>query len=180
MVQWSHLVCVGSQRDTECSCQAKVGQFQIAITVNEQILRLEITMQNTMAVAVTNSFHQLGHELLDHSISETHVLAQCRTFGQRLSTSTLANRKRLHILLEIEIKKFKNKIEFVAIGMDNVQKSYNIRIAHLLEKGDLANGSARNSFIFCFKSDLLQGNNTVGMGEFTGLIDDTVGSYPWE
>jgi hypothetical protein len=64
----------------------------------------------------------------------------------------------------------------VAIGMDNVQESYNIWIAHLLEKGDLTNGSARNTFIFCFKSDLLQGNNTVGMGKFTGLIDDTVGS----
>lgn len=176
MVQWSHLVCVGSQGDTECSCQTKVGQFQIAITVDEQILRLEITMQNTMAVAITNSFHQLGHELLDHSISESHVLAQRRTFGQRLSTSALADRKSLHVLLKIEIKKFKNKIEFVAIGMDNVQESYNIRVAHLLEKGDLTNGSARNTFIFRFKSDLLQGNNTVGVGEFTGLVDDTVGS----
>jgi len=133
-------------------------------------------MQDTVTVAVSDSFHELGHELFDHGISQAHVFPHCSTVWKGLSASTFAHGEGLHVLLEVEIQKFKDEIELVAIGMHNVKKADDVGVVHFLEQRNLTDGCARDTFIFGFQTNLLQGNNTAGVGEFAGFVDDTVSS----
>lgn len=167
---------VRPQGNTECSGQSEVGEFQIAFTVNQKILRLQIPMQDTVAVAVTDPFHQLGHELLDHCISQTQSLAHRRTIGEGFATSTLTDRKSLHVFLQIEIEEFEDEIEFVAIGMNDIEELHDVGVVHLLQQGDLTNGGAGDAFVLGLQANLLQGDDTVGMGELASLVHNTIGT----
>lgn len=62
----------------------------------------------------------------------------------------------------------------MTIGVDNVQQLDNVGVLHFFEKRDLADGGTGNTLIFGFQSDLLEGNNSVRMGQLAGLVDDTV------
>jgi hypothetical protein len=55
---------VGTQRDTERTRKTKISKLQIVATVNKQILRFEITMQNTVRVAIKQAGSQLMREFL--------------------------------------------------------------------------------------------------------------------
>jgi hypothetical protein len=61
--------------------------------------------------------------------------------------------------------------------MHDVEELDDVGVIHFLEQGYLANSSAGNAFVFGLESDLLQGDDTVRVGELAGLVDDTVGSY---
>jgi len=58
-------VCVGTERDTECASQTEISQLQVALLVDEQVLRLEVAMQDAVGVAVAGSLQELKGELLD-------------------------------------------------------------------------------------------------------------------
>lgn len=57
-------MCVCSERDAESSSQTEVSQFQITGLVDEQVLGLEISVKDTVGVAVVNSSEQLEGEFL--------------------------------------------------------------------------------------------------------------------
>lgn len=164
------------QGDTERSSQSEVGEFQVAFTVNQKILRLQIPMEDPVAVAVTDPFHQLGHELLDHCISQTQVLAHRRAVGKGFATSTLTDRKSLHVFLQIKVEEFEDEIEFVTIGMDDIEELDDVGVVHLLQQGDLPNGGAGDAFILGLQANLLQGDDPIGMGELASLVNNTVGT----
>jgi hypothetical protein len=48
-------VGVRPQRDTECACQTKVRKLEVVSLVDEQVLRLQVTMQNPVRVAVVKA-----------------------------------------------------------------------------------------------------------------------------
>jgi hypothetical protein len=125
-------------------------------------------------MTVTDTLNQLGHELLDNGITQTQVAAHHGTIGQGLTPTALANRQSLHVFLQIAVKILKDQVELVTVGVDNVEQLNDVGILHLLEQGDLADGSARNAFIFSLETDLLQGDDTVGVVQFASLVDDTV------
>lgn len=50
------LVGVGSKRNTEGTRQTKIGKLQVSVAIDQQVLRLQIAMQDSMAVTVTDSF----------------------------------------------------------------------------------------------------------------------------
>jgi hypothetical protein len=180
--QWNwklnaYLVSVGAKRNTERSGKTEIGQFQVAFTVNQQILRLQVTVQNSVAMAVSDSFNKLGHELFDHGITQAQGCTGLEPIGQGLPSPTVTDRQSLHVFLKVEIEEFEDKVELVAIGVNNVQQLNNVGVLHLLQEGDLANCSAGNALIFGFEANLLQGNDTIGVIEFTGLVDHTVGAY---
>jgi hypothetical protein len=115
-------MCVRSQGDTECSRQAKVSQLQVALSIDEQILGLEIPVQHTMRMAVESAFYKLAHELLDHVVAKAKPAQfNARTIGQGLSPTTIADWQSLHILLEVEVEEFEDQVELVAIGMHDVE-----------------------------------------------------------
>ena len=59
------LVSVSAERNTECAGQTKIGQLQVAFLVDEQVLRLQVTVQDTVGVAVARAFEELKGKLLD-------------------------------------------------------------------------------------------------------------------
>lgn len=65
----------------------------------------------------------------------------------------------------------------MAVGVDNVEKSDDVGISHLFEKGDFSDSGGRDAFIFGLETDFLQGNDTVIVGEISSLVDDTIRSY---
>lgn len=58
-------VRVRAERDSECACEAEISDFEIAVSVDEQVLWFEITMEHTMRVTVTNALEKLKGELFD-------------------------------------------------------------------------------------------------------------------
>ena len=46
--QCHNLVGIGAQRDTKCTRKTKVGKLEIALLVDKQVLRLEVTVQYTV------------------------------------------------------------------------------------------------------------------------------------
>lgn len=170
---------VGAQRHTERAGQAKIGQLEIAILVNQQILGLQVTMQDPVGVAVADALAQLHHELLDHLVVHAQRLpGQPRPLGQRLAPATLADGQRLHVLLQVEVEELKDQIQLVAVGVDNVEQADNVGVVHLLEEGDLANGRGWHALILGFEADLLQRDDSLVFGgEVPRLVDDSVGAW---
>jgi hypothetical protein len=58
-------VGVSAERNTEGAGQTKIGQLQVALLVDEQVLRLEITVKDAVGVAVARALEELEGELLD-------------------------------------------------------------------------------------------------------------------
>lgn len=60
--------------------------------------------------------------------------------------------------------------------MDNVKESDNVVVAELFEERDLTNGCGGDTFVFCFKTDLFQGNDAaVGARcQVFGFVYDTI------
>lgn len=165
---------VSAKGNTKRSGKTEIGQLQIAFTVNQQVLGFQVTVQNSVAMAVSNALNKLGHEFLDHCVAQAWGYTPLESIRQRLPSPTVTDRQSLHVFLKVAVEEFKDKVELMAIGMDNIQQLDDVGVLHLLEEGNLANCSAGDALIFGFESNLLQGNDTVGVIEFTGLVDHTV------
>jgi len=70
----TYLMRIRPQRHTECSCQTEIAKLQVAVAIDEQVLRLQIPMQNSVTVAVPHALDQLCHELLHHILSHAQSL----------------------------------------------------------------------------------------------------------
>lgn len=169
---------VRPQWDSECSRQSKVCQFKVSLAIDEQVLGLQVPMQDTVAVAVTDALNKLCHEFLDHRFSQSNpVYIQAGAVWECLAPSTFAHRKSFHVFLEVEVEEFEDEVELVAVRVNNVQQPYDVGIIHLLEQGDLADRCAGHSLIFGLESYLLQGDDSVGVGEFAGFVHHTIRPY---
>jgi len=168
-------VGVGAQRNAKGTSETEIGELQVAVAVDEQVLRLQVAVEHSVAVAVANALAQLAHELLDDGVAKSQPVQRlASTLRQRLTAAAVANWERLHVLLQIEIEELEDQVELVAIGVDNVEQLHDVRVAHLLEQRDLADGGRRNALIFGFEADLLQRDDAPVVGEVAGLVDDTV------
>lgn len=161
------------QWHSKCPCQSKINQLQIPLSINTQILWLQIAMQNTMTVTIPNPLDQLRHELLDHRLAQSQS-SKHTPIRQRLAPSTLSNRQRLHVFLEIEIEEFEDEVQFVAVGVDDVEQAYDVGVIHFLEQGDFADGGGGDAFVFGFETDFLEGDNAAGVREVFGFVDYAV------
>ena len=50
---------VCAQGDTESACKSKVGNLQVTVLVNEQILRLEVAVEDAARVEVIDALDEL-------------------------------------------------------------------------------------------------------------------------
>jgi len=73
-------VCEGAAGDTECPGESEVGELDAAMNVNEEILRFEIAMDHSVAVAVRQSLQQLVQVTL-HKHSSSTVTVHCIVHG---------------------------------------------------------------------------------------------------
>jgi hypothetical protein len=60
-----NFVGVSAERDTKSASKTEIGKLQVALLVDEQVLRLEITVQDAVGVAVACTLEKLESELLD-------------------------------------------------------------------------------------------------------------------
>ena len=58
-------MCVGLNWETEGSSQTEICQLNISMLINQEVLRLQITMHHSMSVAIGCSLEDLISETLD-------------------------------------------------------------------------------------------------------------------
>ena len=61
---------IRSHGDTECSREPEVGQLEIVIFVDEKVLRFEVSMQDSVGMAVQEAGGQLLCEFLQDRVCE--------------------------------------------------------------------------------------------------------------
>lgn len=65
----------------------------------------------------------------------------------------------------------------MTVGVHNVEQTDDVRVDHLLEEGNLADGGGGDAFVFGFETDLLQRDDAlVGRGQVAGFVYDAVGA----
>ena len=64
-------MCVGTDWDAEGACKAEVGQLDVAVGINEQVLWLEVTVKDAVRVAEFDAFEQLEHIALQDKTKQT-------------------------------------------------------------------------------------------------------------
>jgi hypothetical protein len=119
----SYLVREGIDGNAECSGKTKISNFQFTFLVNQQVLRFEITVENTIFVTERCSFQQLIHEAPN---------------GHRVQSTALS--MGVHVFLEISIAIFEDKNE-LCFGVDDVVKADDVNVFELLHQGNLPDSS---------------------------------------
>lgn len=166
---------VRPQGHTKGPSKTEIRQFQVAVLIDEKILRLEVAVEDAVGVAVPDALNQLAHELLDNVRPETQVLHI--GIRERLATTALAHRQRLHVLLQVQVQILEDEVKLVSVGMDDVEQANNVGVVHLLEQGDFANGRAWNTLILGLETNLLEGNNALVLGcQIARFVNNSVGS----
>lgn len=61
----THLMGISPHRNTECSGEPEIGKLEMIFTINEEILRFQISVQNAMSMAVEQTRGQLVSEFLE-------------------------------------------------------------------------------------------------------------------
>jgi hypothetical protein len=157
-----YFVCVSPQWDTKSSRQTKISQLEIAFPINQQVLWLQVAVKNPMTMAVFDSLNQLCHKLLNNLWSHSKRLQiWTSAFWKCFSTTTLADWQRFHVLFQIQVEELKDEVEFVSVGVYDVQEADDARVVHFLEERDFTNGGGWNAFIFSFKADLLESDDSL-------------------
>ena len=135
-------------------------------------------MQHAMCMAVSRPRNQLTQKLFYNQRSHTQI-GECwaGALGQRLTPPTLRDGQGFHVFLEVEVEVLEDKIELVAVGVDNVEEAHDVRVVHFLEQGDLADGGGGHAFVFGFEPDLFERDDAaVFGGKVFGFVDDAVGA----
>lgn len=65
---------VCAEGNAESAGETKVSELEVALLVDEEVLRLEVTVEDAVGVAVAGAFEELVGELLD-LLSYVSVLA---------------------------------------------------------------------------------------------------------
>jgi hypothetical protein len=174
--QSDHLVGVCAERDTKSAGEPEVGELEVVVLVDEEVLGLEVAVEDAVSVAVAHALTQLHHELLDHLIVHGQGLSiQAGALWESLAPPTLADGQRLHVLLQVAVEELKDEVQLVAVGVDDVEQAHDVGVVHLLEQRDLPDGRRRDALVLGFEADLLERDDALVLrGEVLGLVDDSV------
>lgn len=176
--QGDDLVGVGAQGDTEGAGKTEIRQLEVTLAVDQQVLGLEVAVQNTVAVAVSDAGAKLPHELLYHGVSQAQTAQGfAGALRQCLASATVSDGQCLHVLLQIEVEKFEDEVQLMSVGVDDVEQLHDVRVPHLLEEGDFSDGSARHTLVLSLEANLLQGYDPAMVGKVSSLVHDSVGAW---
>ena len=169
---------VGAERDAKGAGEAEIGELQVSLTVDKQVLRLQVAVQDAVAVTVPDALAQVAHELLDNSIAQAEsVQLGAGALGQRLAPAAVRDGQGLHVFLEIQVEELHDEVELVAVGVDDVEEAHDVGVAHLLQQGDLADGGRRDALVLGLESDLLERHDATAISGIAGLVDHSIGSW---
>jgi hypothetical protein len=162
--QRDDLVGVSAERHTKGSRESKIPKLEVTIAVNQEILRLQITVQHAVAVAVTNTLAQLAHELLNHLVAEAEAAeVGAGALGESLAAPAVADGEGFHVFLQVEVEELHDEVQLVAVGVHDVEEADDVGVVHLFEEGDLADGGGGDAFIFGFEANFLEGYNAAAV-----------------
>lgn len=112
----------GIDWDTKGTSKTEIGEFELALVINEKVLGFQITVQDAVFVAEGNSLEKLVHEGFDGDVVKL--------------TASAAG---IHVFLQILIHVFKDQHELV-LGVDDIVEGDNVIMLQLLHERDLADG----------------------------------------
>ena len=119
----THLVRERVYRDTKGTGETKVTQLELALRVDEQVLRLEIAVQDLVLVTEGRALEKLVHEGADD------------VGAKRAAVAVL-----VHVPLEIAVAELENERE-LGLGVDHVVEADDVDVLELLHERDLADCS---------------------------------------
>jgi hypothetical protein len=136
----TYLVRVRPEWDTKGSGETKVGELEVTVLVDEQVLRLEISMEDPVGVAVVQSLDQLQREALPEMqareticgrSSVSNCLARLRmgrhpikgrpTDLDERGPESLRASDGVHVLFEVHVEELHHKVQ-LGVRVDNVEK----------------------------------------------------------
>lgn len=139
--QRDDLVGVCAERHTEGSREPEIRELEVAVAVDQEILRLQVAVQHAVAVAVADALAQLAHEFLDHHVAEAHAAeVGTRALGESLAAPAVADGEGFHVFLQVEVEELHDEVQLVAVGVHDVEEADDVGVVHLLQEGDLADG----------------------------------------
>lgn len=102
---------VCAQRDTKGAGETEIGELEVALLVDEEVLGLEVAVQDAVGVAVLDAVAKLEHELADDLVAEAEMhQMRRRTLGQGLASTAIAHGEGLHVLLEVEVEELEDEV----------------------------------------------------------------------
>lgn len=100
-----------------------------------------LTCESYVSTREQTTIYESGAELemsnesiTHHSLAKTQMSSSAihDTLRQRLASSTLRDRQRLHVLLQIQVEVLKDEVQLVAIRMHDIEQTDNVRVVHFL------------------------------------------------
>jgi hypothetical protein len=117
----------------------------------------------------------MQHELLDHLLAHSQVAhGGGSSSGKGLPASSVSNGKGVHVLFEIQVEKFHDEVELVAVCVNNIKQTDYIWVVELSQDGNLADGGAGDALVFGLETDLFEGDDATVVTEIAGFVDDTI------
>lgn len=191
---------ISTERDTKRPGQTEITNLEITSFVDQQILRFEISVKDTAAVAKVETFDELVREFLlwkpkgqPAAVYQGSRLRKQEIYLDHIKTKTFIFTNGIHILFQIHIKKLEHEVE-LCLRMHNIQQSKTFRcfrfflhleslgcdsldnvvvLVQLFQQTDFPDRGAWHTFIFCFKTNPLEGDN-VARFEIFGLEHDAI------
>ena len=118
----------GVDGDAKRTSETKIGEFELAFVIDEEVLGFQVAVQNTIFVAKGNALKELVHEGFDGDVIEL-----------------TASAPGIHVFLQIFVHVFEDQHEFV-LGVDDIMEGDNVFVLQLFHERDLADSRRRCAF----------------------------------
>eukprot|EP00618_Florenciella_parvula_P002231 CAMPEP_0119499670 /NCGR_PEP_ID=MMETSP1344-20130328/22058_1 /TAXON_ID=236787 /ORGANISM="Florenciella parvula, Strain CCMP2471" /LENGTH=289 /DNA_ID=CAMNT_0007535685 /DNA_START=389 /DNA_END=1256 /DNA_ORIENTATION=+ len=150
-----HLVSERADRRAERARQPEVGELEGAIRLDEEVLRLEVTVHDTTGVAEREAAEDLVRERL--GLLEADVALD-----------------RVEVALEVLVKELEDQVQTARLLHDVAERD-DVRVLELLEERDLTERGRRHALVLELEANFLHGDD-VAILLVTALVDDAVGA----
>lgn len=151
------LIGEGVDGDAEGPRKTEIGEFELALVVDEQVLRFQVAVEDAVFVAESDALQELVHEGFDGHVVELAALAA-----------------RIHEFLEVLVHVFEDEHEFV-LGVDDIVEGDDVFMLELFHEGDFADGGGGGAF-FAVEVDLFEGDEFAGL-TVSALEDGRIGAF---
>ena len=134
--QGDHFGAEAVDWDAEGAGQAEVGQLQLVVLVDQKVLRLEVAVENVLAVAEVQPLHQLVHERLSGLV--------------RYGSPALVK-----VLLQVHLAVLEHQ-GHLPLSVQHVVQPHHVLVLQLLQDADFPEGGRRHSLVVVVQLHLLQ------------------------
>ena len=138
----THFIRERVHRHAEGSRQAEITKFKFSLSIDEQVLRFQIAVQDSVLVAEGRAHEKLVHEATNCVGIEGTTVTVC-----------------IHVFFEVPFTVLENQHEF-CFRVDDIVKAHDVDVLELFHKRDLANRGGRGS-LFSVKVYLLESDDFI-------------------